>query len=127
MAMALASLDGTYQAVNRRLAEMLGHTSEDMLGLTVFDVTDPDYGHWVLDLPRDTKGVRYMETRYVAGDGERIWVGVNTAIATDENDEPAFAITTVQDVSGRKREQALDKMHRTSLELHASQNRERFE
>jgi len=68
-----------------------------------------------------------METQYVTGSGDRIWVGVSTAVATDEHDEPAFAITTVQDVSGRKREQDLEKRHLISLELHASQIRERYE
>jgi two-component system, chemotaxis family, CheB/CheR fusion protein len=127
VAMALVSLEGKYLAVNGRLAEMLGRTSEEMLAMTVFDVTDKEYGHWALDLPKTNSDVSYMETQYVTADDNRIWVGVSTAVATDEHDEPAFGITTVQDVSGRKREQDLEKRHLTSLELHASQIRERYE
>lgn len=127
VAMALVSLQGNYLAVNGRLAEMLGRTPEQMLGMTVFDVTDPEYGHWALDLPKNPSEVSYMETQYVTGAGDRVWVGVSTAVATDEHDELAFAITTVQDVSGRKREQDSEKRHLISLELHASQIRERYE
>ena len=127
VAMALVSLDGQYLAVNGRLAEMLGRAPEDMVDLSVFDVTNPEYGHSALDMPQNPRDVSYMETRYVTGDGGSIWVGVNTAIASDPDDEPAFAIMTVQDVSGRKREQALEKRYLTALELHASEIRERYE
>jgi PAS domain-containing protein len=57
VAVALVSLEGDYLAVNGRLAEMLGRTSEQVLGLTVFDVTDPEYGHWALDLLENTSDV----------------------------------------------------------------------
>jgi two-component system CheB/CheR fusion protein len=127
VAMALVGFDGRYLAVNGRLAEMLGRAPDDMLDLAVFDVTDPEYGHWALDLPPSPRDVSYMETRYITGDGSGIWVGVNTAIASDPDDEPVFAITTVQDVSGRKREQTLEKRYLTALELHASEFRERYE
>jgi PAS domain S-box-containing protein len=127
VAMALVSLDGQYLAVNGRLAEMLGRAPEDMVDLSVFDVTNPEYGHSALDMPQNPRDVSYMETRCVTGDGGSIWVGVNTAIASDPDGEPAFAIMTVQDVSGRKREQALEKRYLTALELHASEIRERYE
>lgn len=87
--MAVASVDGVFQYVNPALARMLGCGQEDLVGMTVADVTHPD--------DRDaseamlqrlmTGEVDHLNVRkrYLTVSGEVLWVDLAVGVARTED------------------------------------------
>ncbi len=109
---AQVSPEGRYLRVNRKFSQLLGYSEQELLQLTLQDVTHPED----IEL-RDTKlGFTFadrskeygFEKRYVRKDGEIIWVLVNWGIMPDAEGRPSRTITSVQDITARKQiEEAL--------------------
>lgn len=105
--MALVGLDGKFMRVNRELTEILGYDSEHLLALTFQDVTHPD------DLEADLALVKQviagelrnyrMEKRYVRADGEQCWVLLSVSLVRDEEGEPLYFVSQIEDVTERRR------------------------
>ena len=97
-------------AVNDRLCQILELRREDLLGRTVHELTAPE------DRPRseslsvqlhDGKLHRYdNEKRYLARNGERLWVHATVAAIRDAQGGYLRAIGTVEDISQRKAAEA---------------------
>ncbi|TAK14473.1 MAG: PAS domain S-box protein [Anaerolineae bacterium] len=105
--MALVALDGRWLEVNRALCAIVGYAREDLLAMTFQDITHPE------DLGADLAFVRQMvtgeiatyqmEKRYVHRNGEIIWVLLSVSLVRDSQDQPAYFISQIQDISDRKR------------------------
>jgi len=96
--------------VNRRMAEMLGYTPEEMLRHTPFDFVFPeDVPGMQSDLERRWKGVREVfYTRYRRKDGSELWALVSAAPVSSASGTFAGALTMQSDVTLlRKAEEAL--------------------
>jgi PAS domain S-box-containing protein/diguanylate cyclase (GGDEF)-like protein len=106
---ALVSPRGEWLRVNRRLTEMIGYSEADLFGSTFQDITHPD------DLDTDLEHVQAvlagkirtydMEKRYVRADGSLIWILLSVSLVRDEQGEPLYFISQIQDIDERKREQ----------------------
>ena len=106
---------GRFVIVNRKYCEIVGRTSEELVGLTFQEITHPD------DLDVDTRNFRALlegavsvysrEKRYIRKDGTTVWVGVTvTAIHYPGGSRALLAM--VNDVSERKRgEERLRQSH----------------
>ena len=87
--MAINRLDGTFLDVNQALAELLGYSTEQMLRLSVADLTHPD------DRAADIRNTDALITadvaqvsvdkRYLHADGSALPVRVRASIVTDES------------------------------------------
>ena len=106
------STDGRWQRVNDKLCAIVGYTREELLELTVRDLTHPD------DLETDIAHVRQVlsgavttysgEKRYVRRDRSVVWVNVTVSLARTAAGEPRHFISVVEDITDRKRaEEAL--------------------
>ena len=100
-------VDGRFVHVNRQLCEMLGYTRDELLGLTVQQVSHPDDRH-VTDESRARLyageiGSLKAEKRYVRKDGSPVWVRITAALKRDADGEPLYDISVVEDISERKR------------------------
>ena len=103
---ALVSLGGKWQRVNRSLCESLGYTQQELLALDFQSITHPD------DLEADLKHVAElldgarehyeMEKRYFHKNGRIVWVSLNASLVRDGNGQPEYFISQVQDISERK-------------------------
>ncbi|QED49818.1 PAS domain-containing sensor histidine kinase [Cytobacillus dafuensis] len=101
--MAIISLDGKLLKVNQSLCTSFGYTAEEVLHLSMKDLLHPD------DLAIDkliiqelTEGKRksyQMERRYIHKDNHEIWAIMNVSLVRDENDQPRFYISQIQDIS----------------------------
>ena len=99
------SLDGRWQVVNQRLAEITGRTRDELLRSSFQEITHPD------DLERDLVEVRRVldgkassyeiEKRYLRKDGSIVWVNLTAALVHKEDGSPDYFISVVQDISGR--------------------------
>jgi PAS domain S-box-containing protein len=104
--MALASLTGRWQLVNRVLCELLGYSNEELQALTFQKVTHPD------DLDLDVEQMesllrgersRYsVQKRYIRKDGSVVDVVRHVALIRSESGQPDHFIVQVEDLTERK-------------------------
>jgi PAS domain S-box-containing protein len=104
--MAQVSPEGKYLRVNRKYCQMLGYSEEELLHLTIYDVTHPD--------DREASAVKVdssfadgaeeysIEKRYVRKDGSIIWALINWTIVRDADGRPVRSVANIQDITARK-------------------------
>jgi diguanylate cyclase (GGDEF)-like protein/PAS domain S-box-containing protein len=100
-------LDGRFLHANRELLNMLGYSERELKQMTVKDVSHPD-DQDVTDSMIEKIALRKIgsftaEKRYVTKDGQSVWVRINTVMKWDEDGKPLYHISTVEDISDRKK------------------------
>ncbi len=104
--------DGRYLRVNRKLCQMLGYSEQELLQLTLHEVTHPD--------DREVSAAKLsssftggpdeysIEKRYVRKDGAIIWVLINWTVVRGAEGQPLRTVANIQDITARKQaEEAL--------------------
>jgi PAS domain S-box-containing protein len=123
--MARVSPEGRYLRVNRKLCDMLGYTEEELLQLTLHQVTHPDDRQVsAARLSASYKGEleEYsIEKRYMRKDGSIIWVLINWRVVRDAAGKPLRSVANVQDITARKL--AEDALRKSQEALQESQER----
>jgi diguanylate cyclase (GGDEF)-like protein/PAS domain S-box-containing protein len=104
--MALADLDGRLFRVNTSMAKMLGYECEDLLGVPVSQITDPQ--------DRDSSGSEMrrlvageiesyrIDKRYLHADGHAIWASLSVSLVRSPDGEPLYQIGQIEDITERK-------------------------
>ena len=97
---------GRFRYVNPQLCEMLGYTEQELLAMTVKEVSHPGDAN-VTDELRDqlrSGGIQSFKTekRYLRKDGSAIWVGLTIACKRDRAGRCEYDISVVEDISSRK-------------------------
>lgn len=110
-------LQGRYLRVNQALCRMLGRTEQEMLQMTLADVTHPD------DLPMNMQlfnrsivdGRSFtLEKRYMRPDGTTFWVSSDISRIVDADGRPQAMIAVSTDITERRRaEEALRELNDT--------------
>jgi diguanylate cyclase (GGDEF)-like protein/hemerythrin-like metal-binding protein/PAS domain S-box-containing protein len=103
--------NGRWLRVNRRLCEMVGFSSGEMLQSRVQDITHPDDQeadrvNWQRMLAGEIDTYS-LEKRYVRSDRALVWVHVTAALHRDPTGTPTHFISIVEDISSRKRAEAI--------------------
>jgi len=131
--MALVLPDGKFLRVNRELCKMVGRTEEELLALTFQDITYPE------DLEEDMSYLKLtlngtidsyqMEKRYFHKDGHLTWVHLNVSLVRDGQANPLFFVSQIEDISERKKSEALlvEEQKRINKAVTDAQEREREE
>jgi PAS domain S-box-containing protein len=106
----LTGRDGRLLNVNRALADMLGFSIEELEQVTFGDLTHPD------DIAETRKCARSLfagerttyrfEKRYIHRDGHVVFADVSSTLLRDDHGAPLCLITSVVDISERKRAEA---------------------
>ncbi|WP_052452442.1 EAL domain-containing protein [Noviherbaspirillum autotrophicum] len=105
--LAHATVDGRWLRANQKLQQITGYSEEELLGMTVFEVTHYD----------DVESTRELIQRSVAGElqnysiqkryrrksGSHVWVSVSVSLVFDEPGVPSYFIAAIEDISLRKR------------------------
>lgn len=104
-----SALDGRYLEVNQSFCNILGYTKEDLLARTFVDVTHPDdlaanieFRKRLMEAP-GAVSAGAQEKRYIRKDQTTVWCLWTAAVVYDENANPAYVVTTVNDISERKK------------------------
>ncbi len=102
--------DGNTGFVNRRMGEILGYSTEEMTGKTLFDFMDEAglaLAQTALDdLPQGATSRHQL--RFRKKDGSELWALVSTSPVTDREGRYAGVVNLIADISDHKRsEQAL--------------------
>jgi diguanylate cyclase (GGDEF)-like protein/PAS domain S-box-containing protein len=99
--------DGRFLHANKQLQKMLGYSERELKSMTVRDVSHPDDRHFT-DTMVERVALREMdsftvEKRYLASDGRTLWVRINSVMKWGSNGEPLYHISTVEDISDRRK------------------------
>ncbi|MBU6372424.1 MAG: PAS domain S-box protein [Alphaproteobacteria bacterium] len=106
---AQVSTDGVLVRVNRRLAEIVGHPAEDLLGRTFTDITHPDDIAANLAVSQQVRDGLIdefaMEKRYIRKDGSIVWATLNVRCVREASGAIAYFVSVIEDISARKQAQ----------------------
>ena len=104
--MALIAMDGRWLQVNDALCRITGRTAEALKATTLSAITHVD------DVDIDARSLEQLlagqlrsyqvEKRYRHAWGHGVWVLVTKSIVRDEDRNPLYVVTQVQDISERK-------------------------
>lgn len=97
-----------YLRVNNRFCEMLGYTREELLSMSLPELTAPEERDEAVDYRRRllagaAPGQELRERQLVHKDGSRIWVALATALVRAEDGAPRYFVSALQDISEAKR------------------------
>ena len=97
---------GRFRYVNPQLCEMLGYTQQELLAMTVKEVSHPGDANVTDDLRDQLRSGSIqsfkMEKRYLRKDGSPIWVGLTIACKRNRAGRCEYDISIVEDISSRK-------------------------
>lgn len=93
-------------AANRRFEELIGYSQEELRGMSVHELTDPEDrpGTQQLYARLHEAGldIADYEKRYLRRDGTSVWVHVTVSAIRDDEGHFHRAISTVEDITKRK-------------------------
>ncbi|MGE5651414.1 MAG: PAS domain S-box protein [Bacillota bacterium] len=106
--------DGRLLLVNQRLCDILGYTRDELLARRTQDITHAEDDERTAALERqlmagagDHAVPDALEMRYVRRDGSHTWINLTLALVRDDAGAPNYFIAVVEDISVRKRNEAL--------------------
>jgi diguanylate cyclase (GGDEF)-like protein/PAS domain S-box-containing protein len=106
----IGDLEGNITDANPALQKMFGYTLEEFTHLNVSAMVHPDDAPSVwetyAELIRGERDHFRMEKRFYRADGGEIWSHLTVSLVRDENNEPAYQVAMLEDVSERRHLQA---------------------
>jgi PAS domain S-box-containing protein len=107
-------------SVNRAFCEMLGYEADELSPRTWQEITHPEdvaASQERVDelLSGKAQSFRFVK-RYLRKDGNVVWADVSTSLRRDGQGQPLYFMTTVLDISERKRAEEELERHRRHLE-----------
>lgn len=120
LCMAIASPDGKLTHTNHAFQELLGYTAEELLKLSLLDLTHPD------DKEQSWKEFQLLMTgekthfnqqkHYFGKDNSLLCCNVSVSVVCDANNLPQYAIATIQDITAQKQAESEQKITCEQLE-----------
>ena len=105
--MALVSLDTRWIKVNRELCQIVGYSEQELLELSVADITLPEDAAGDHDMQQKLmhgEAEQFQrEKRYLHRDGSIIWVNVNVSLIKDNFGLPLYFVAQIEDITQEKR------------------------
>lgn len=121
----LVSPDGVFLEVNRAMAGLLGYEPQDLIGKRVADFTDPEHlplrERFLEELLSGQIPWVQQDRRFLHRDGSIIWGRIWATVQRDQQGNPQYFISLVQDITAQKKaEDALkesEERYRNLVEL----------
>jgi len=117
-------------SVNQAFADMLGYEKEELANKTWQMLTPhediPSIQGIIDSLLKGEKHTARFTKRYIHKNGSYIWADVSVAIQRDFDGKPLHFITTVVDITERKRAEEIIRESETRLELFFTQSLDGF-
>lgn len=124
--MGIRALEGHWLAVNRALCTLVGHSEEELRGLSFHEISHPeDVEPEVVMAEEMLAGRREgysREKRYLHSDGHVVWALLAVTLVRGQDGTPRFFITQMKDITDRKRAEELierqtEELARSNTEL----------
>jgi diguanylate cyclase (GGDEF)-like protein/PAS domain S-box-containing protein len=123
-------VDGRFVHVNRQLCEMLGYTRDELLALSVRDISHPDDRHSTdkqrAQLHAGEIDSFKAEKRYVRKDGTPVWVHLTVRAKRGSDGRRVHDISIVEDITERREAQSRVEYLATHDEMTGLANRTLF-
>lgn len=104
--MSIVSLDGIWLMVNREFENMVGYSTEELIGRHFRDLTHADdlpENLQLFDEARSGERETYrMEKRYIHKDGSVVWVRLNVSTIKDDMHRPVYCVAQIEDITHDK-------------------------
>ncbi len=105
--MSLVAPDGRFLKVNHALCDIVGYPAEELLAMKFQDITHPDDLGPDLALAEQLLAGKIrafqLEKRYIHKKGGIVWVSLSVSLMRDAFGEPAYFVTQIENITGRKR------------------------
>lgn len=110
----ITGIDGSLH-VNKAFCEILGYSEDELMTKKWMDITYPDEIQQTNEVNQallngSIEHARF-EKRYIHKNGKIVWADVSSYLQRDKKGEPQYFITTVNDITERKR--AEDELHQS--------------
>ena len=106
MGISLADLEGKLILTNAAYQELLGYGPDELIGVSIFDITHPDEVQSNVALHNQMAGggcERYrLEKRYIRRDEQIVWARLTASLMRDAGGEPEYVLAVVEDITERK-------------------------
>ena len=122
----LIDLTGKTLYINKRTAEILGYTVEEMQDVSAFQFLVPDQHHEVKDsLQRRQKGMPDIAERcFIRKDGTKLWTIISASPIRDKQGQVIGSMGMLSDITDRRKAENLLNARMRLLELDASHSSE---
>lgn len=98
--------NGKFLHANRKLCEMLGYGRDELLKLTVKQISHPDDERVTDEIRAKLRSGEIesfrIEKRYLHKNGTAIWASLTIAVKRDLNGDPLYDVSVVEDITTRK-------------------------
>ena len=105
---ALVSLDGEVLKTNDAFVRMLGYSAAELVGKRFHDFTHPADLEKNLELRRKVLegvgDVYSLEKRFLHANGELIWARLSSSLVRDEQGEPQYFISQIENITDSKKQ-----------------------
>jgi len=102
----LVDMHGLIQRANRAMAELLGRTQEELVGIQISDLTHPDDRSISEEnmerLARSEVDSYRIEKRYIRPDGSVVWASLSVSVVRDLDGNAIYQIGQLEDITDRK-------------------------
>jgi len=110
--MALVAPDGRWLRVNQAICDLVGYSAAELLEIDFQRITHTDDLeidlHYVQQMLEGKINTYQLEKRYFHKQGQVVWVLLSVSLVRDQQNQPSYFISQIQDITERKRaEQAL--------------------
>ncbi|MFO0993896.1 MAG: PAS domain S-box protein [Hyphomicrobiales bacterium] len=99
-------LTGRILKVNDRMCEMFGYSRDELLSMSLIDVTHPNDRQASIDMLAAIAAGGHdtltLDKRYMRKDGSSFWALKTTRLSRDGDGRPTVCTTVIQDISQRK-------------------------
>ncbi|WP_249866310.1 PAS domain-containing protein [Paenibacillus konkukensis] len=103
---AIASIGGEWQKVNRALCDMLGYGEQELCSIDYREITYPDdlaLAEWQIQQLLEGRFTSYcIEMRHYRRNGSVIWTSRHVSLIRNEDDQPYCFYIHLTDISDRK-------------------------
>ena len=115
---------GQWLRVNKKMCEITGYSSGELLALHVKDITHPEdrQTNWEAfeRVVRGEASSYRLEKRYIRKDGSLAWVNVNMTIIRDRAGQPTRTVAALEDITERRRAEEALRLQSAALEAAAN-------
>ncbi len=117
--MTICEVDGRFRDVNPAFCEMLGYNREELLNMSIADITHPEDRQKTADqlnsLKVDDRFGESVRKRYVRKDGDTVWSLLSRAKVNDRQGNVIYWVAQAMDITDHVRTQ--DELHLLQTDL----------
>jgi diguanylate cyclase (GGDEF)-like protein/PAS domain S-box-containing protein len=104
----ILDVQGKHLEVNQRAADLLGYTVEELMQLSVTDLSDQkEESGYILERLQKGEDIPLYECDFNKKNGEKVTVEINAELVSDDDGVPIHIQSVVRDISERKQNEVI--------------------